>query len=128
LIDIFKIATEALQNVHPDRSATLKSWNAGSKDDSGKVTHFYVDSSVLINDQAITADRLQHLDGIDQSKTYRKIYLTSLSGTIAIHRGYDVIKVSDTESYKIEQLLEDWTFTDESDDMTAWCCVLGVLQ
>jgi hypothetical protein len=122
-INVFGLASAAIQSVHTDRAATLHSWASETKSDTGKITHTYNDSTVSINDQAISADRLQHIEGIDQSKTYRKIYLTSASGTISIKKGFDVIEISTTEKYKIEQLLEDWTLNGSG---SAWCCVLGV--
>jgi hypothetical protein len=122
-INVFGLASAAIQSVHTDRAATLHSWASETKSDTGKITHTYNDSTVSVNDQAISADRLQHIEGIDQSKTYRKIYLTSASGTISIKKGFDVIEISTTEKYKIEQLLEDWTLNGSG---SAWCCVLGV--
>lgn len=122
-INVFGLASAAIQSVHTDRAATLHSWASETKTDAGKITHTYNDSTVSVNDQAISADRLQHIEGIDQSKTYRKIYLTSASGTISIKKGFDVIEISTTEKYKIEQLLEDWTLNEVG---SAWCCVLGV--
>lgn len=122
-INVFGLASAAIQSVHADRTATLHSWVSETKTDAGKITHVYSDTTISANDQAIAADRLQHLEGIDQSKTYRKIYLTSASGTISIKKGYDVIEFATTEKYKIEQLLEDWTLNGSG---SAWCCVLGV--
>lgn len=122
-INVFGLASAAIQSVHADRAATLHSWKSETKSNTGKITHTYNDSTVSINDQGMSADRLQHIEGIDQSKTYRKIYLTSASGTISIKKGFDVIEISTTEKYKIEQLLEDWTLNGSG---SAWCCVLGV--
>lgn len=122
-INVFGLASTAIQSVHADRAATLHSWKSETKSDTGKITHTYNDSAVSINDQAISADRLQHIEGIDQSKTYRKIFLTSASGTISIKKGFDTIEISSTEKYKVEQLLEDWTLNGSG---SAWCCVLGV--
>jgi len=122
-INVFSLASAAIQSVHSDRAATLHSWKSETKSDTGKITHVYTDTTISANDQAIAADRLQHIEGIDQSKTYRKIYLTSASGTISIKKGYDVIEFATTEKYKIEQLLEDWTLNGSG---SAWCCVLGV--
>lgn len=122
-INVFGLASAAIQSVHSDRTATLHSWVSETKTDAGKITHVYSDTTISANDQAIAADRLQHLEGIDQSKTYRKIYLTSASGTISIKKGFDIIEFSTTEKYKVEQLLEDWTLNGSG---STWCCVLGV--
>ena len=120
-INVFGLASAAIQSVHTDRAATLHSWASETKSDTGKITHTYNDSTVSINDQAMSADRLQHIEGIDQSKTYRKIYLTSASGTKKKKKGFDVIEISTTEKYKIEQLLEDWTLNGSG---SALCCLL----
>jgi len=126
MIDVFGLASDLIQTVHKDRAAILHSWRGSVQDDAGIATEEYIDIEIMANDQAITAEKLRHIDGINQSQTYRKIYLKTFASTTDIHKGFDIIEFSISEKYKIEQLLEDWTLN--QDKTTSWCCVLGVRQ
>lgn len=120
-------ANNAIQAVNPNVSAELQVFSGYTTAADGSRTPAYLPSvTISAQVQALTADELNQLDGVNLSGEKRAMYLYGrVLGVLRLAgAGGDLITLPDNTVWLVVQVLEQWNSANEP----TWCKVAVTRQ
>lgn len=126
-MNLRKIANSATQAINQNTSASLRVFSGlATNPDGSRVPTYLAPVTIQAQRQALTADELKQVDGLNLSGQKYGFYLEgSILGVLrADNRGGDLLTMPNGNIFLIVQVLEQW----HNIDGPEWCKVVGVRQ